>query len=375
VRPETWNTSATLPIAVIRSYEIARKNPDVERTRQYLYSHHPINEARALYSRMLVARNDSYQSTVLKENIAVLANTTTSDDFLEQDLQPSPTSTPAEALAVIPATIAPSSHFTNVDLNEFLDQLRERVSEGGHEKTNQGDETNFCWTASITKYAYEKDPKGMAEAMIGLYENGTFVYDNNNGGMNVSEPSEAVKDAVGSNVFDNNQNEDEGKTINELDQMLFMTLADAPEYKGYTNVDLNYDADDEEDPTWSGKVLSQAVEIWKDFGYDVDAMGVDAVGWITNTSKIDIVKDAMEASDAVLFVNSGAFKKGSYVNLFATHYIHVSSIEQISDNDPMTIDEIEIKYWDYGEPRAIRMYPEQFTRSVYGVIQIPKTND
>ncbi len=83
VASETNNTSSTLPISVVRSYEIARKNPDVERTRQYLYRNHPINEARALYQRMLITRNGNYQSILLKQNIAVLANTTTSDDVID----------------------------------------------------------------------------------------------------------------------------------------------------------------------------------------------------------------------------------------------------------------------------------------------------
>ncbi len=353
-----------------RLFKVSNASSEVE---------HPkitLTEKRALDQLKALTKPDNQLTSRVKLMSASLNNEgTTYDDILYQDRKPPKTSTPAEALAEIPAngTLAQSTHFPNVDPNDFLDQLRARVAEGGHEGTNQGDETNFCWAAAIAKHAYEKDPKGMAEAMINLYENGTFVYDNNNGGMSVPEPSQAVKNAVGSNVFDNNQNEDEGKTINELDQMLFMTLAD--HYKGYTNADLNYDPHDEENPLWSGGVLSKAVRVWREFGFDVDVMGIDAVGWEPLTSKITLAKDALETSDVVLFVNSGAFKDGSYLNVFGTHYIHVSSIEQISDNDPMTIDRIEVKYWDYGGVHTKQMYPEQFHRSVYGIIQIPKIND
>ena len=88
----------------------------------------------------------------------------------------------------------------------------------------------------------------MAEAMIGLYENGTFEYDDNNGGMSVPKASQAVRDAVGSAVFDNNQNMDMGRTINELDQMLFMTLADHYDDSYLNFFTPDYNPDDEEEP-------------------------------------------------------------------------------------------------------------------------------
>lgn len=62
---------------------------DVEKYRQYLYSHLSTNEARALYQRMLVSRNYSYQTNRLKENLAALSNTSTSaDETLDQEDQP-----------------------------------------------------------------------------------------------------------------------------------------------------------------------------------------------------------------------------------------------------------------------------------------------
>jgi RHS repeat-associated protein len=362
-----------LPLPIADAANLDQNDNDQEQSRQTVYGHITLIESRALYQRAIASSNtDTRAIWNMKENVAAINEENSADDLTDPKMDPPKKSTPEQALEVIPETIPQSEHFPNVSPDEFLSQLRERVSSGGYLKTNQGFETNFCWAGSIVMKVYQNDPKGMAEAMIGLYKNGTFVYDNNNDGMNVPKPSQEVRDAIGSSVFDDNQNDDEGKTINEIDQMLFMTLADATKYKGFTNVDKNYDAHDEEDPTWSGKVLLKAVEIWKDFGYDVDAMGVNVGGWIKNTPKVNLVKDAMKTTDVVLFVNSGAFKDGSYLNLWATHYIHVLSIQEISDNDPMTIDMIEIKYWDYGEPKTVQMYPEQFSRSVYGIIQIPK---
>src|SRR5690606_29505154 len=101
--------------------------------REYLYRNHSNNEARALYARMLVSRNYNYQSSRLKDNLAAVSNTTTSEDeILDPQQQPPKTSTPAEALAAVPenGTLAQSTHFPNVDPNDFLDQLRARVSEG-----------------------------------------------------------------------------------------------------------------------------------------------------------------------------------------------------------------------------------------------------
>lgn len=364
--------------------DIGDKVSNEEQYRQYLTSHLSTIEGQALFYHRQANQGYNPQSNIqetrFNENITVRSNTTTTEDeILDPQQKPPRTSTTAEALAKIQekeGTLPENSaHFSNVSRQEFLDQLKARVAEGGHKKTNQGFDTNFCWAAAIAKQAYEKDPKGMAEAMINLYETGIFVYNNNNGGMNVPKASSEARNAVGGSPFDGNQNVKKGRTINELDQMLFMTLADAGKYKGGTNLDLNYDPDDEEDPAWSGKVLGAAVKIWNDFGFDVEATGVNAGWWITPQSKVSMTKDALATNDVVLFVNSNVFKEGSLFNPFATHYIHVSSIVEISDNDPMTIDKIEVKYWDYGSPHTIQMYPEQFERSLYGIIKIPKTND
>lgn len=354
--------------SVIASASLGEQTTNTEQYREYLYRNHSNNEARALYARMLVSRNYNYQSSRLKDNLAAVSNTTTSEDeILDPQQQPPKTSTPAEALAAVPenGTLAQSTHFPNVDPNDFLDQLRARVSEGGHEGTNQGAGTNFCWAAAIAKHAYDKDPKGMVDAMMGLYENGTFVYDNNNGGMNVPEASQAARNAVGSDVFNDNQDEQMGQTINELDQMLFMTLAD--HYKGYTNVDLNYDPGNEEG-LWAGGVLNKAVDVWNDFGFDVEVTGSD-LGWSsTGENRINAVTEAMETNDVVLYVNSGKFKRDEGLNATATHYIHVESIEQVGGK-------YEITYWDYGATHQVTMDATQFFWSVYGMIEIPKTND
>ncbi|RAV99685.1 hypothetical protein DQQ10_18840 [Pseudochryseolinea flava] len=355
---------------VSQSAEMRERTTDEEQYRQYLIKHHSNNEARALYARMLVGRNSNYQSDRLKENLGASSNTSTSEDeILDDDLQNDPpTSTPAEALAIIPATLPQSPHFPKVKPEVFLAQLRERVSEGGHEGTNQGAGTNFCWAAAIAKQVYENDPKGMAEAMLGLYEDGEFSYDNNNGGMHVPAASQEARDAVGGGTFNNNQDKKEGKTINELDQMLFMELAD--NYKGYTNlgdVDPGYDPGDEEG-LWAGCVLDKAVDVWKDFGLNIEVTGSD-LGWAnTGENKVNAAKESMKNHDLVLYVNSSKFKRDEGANWTATHYIHVESIEQVGSKYTIT-------YWDYGATHEVTMTADQFFWSVYGMIEIPKTNE
>src|SRR5690606_6683884 len=112
--------------SVIASARLGEQTTNPEQYREYLYRNHSNNEARALYARMLVSRNYNYQSSRLKDNLAAVSNTSTSEDnILDQGLQNPPnTSTPAEALAEIPAngTLAQSTHFPNVDPNDFLDQ-------------------------------------------------------------------------------------------------------------------------------------------------------------------------------------------------------------------------------------------------------------
>lgn len=208
----------------------------------------------------------------------------------------------------------------------------------------------------------------MVDAMMGLYENGTFVYDNNNGGMNVPEASQAARDAVGDEqVFGDNQDEEKGQTINELDQMLFMTLAD--HYKGYTNVDLNYDRGNEEG-LWAGGVLNKAVDVWEDFGFDVEATGADVkVQGFTIVFNVFDVQEAMETNDVVLYVNSSKFKYDEGLNATATHYIHIESIEQVGND-------YKITYWDYGlVQRPISISADQFSISVFGMILIPKNDE
>ena len=343
----------------------------LEKLRNELYTQLPYNQALALYNLALLGQNHSPVAKQLELRQAAIENFYTENEFGKggADKDP-PSSTSEEALAVIPASLEQSEHFPNVNPEEFLRQLRERVAEGGHEATNQGFGTNFCWAAAITKHTYENNPKGMAEAMIGLYENGTFEYDNNDGGMSVPVASQAARDAVGSDVFDDNQNVDEGRTINELDQMLFMTLADHYDsgLESYLNwIDPDYDPGDEENAAWSGAPLSKAVEVLKDFGYDVDVRGSDVLGDPFLT--IGDLQEAIETDDVILFVHSGAFKDNTQsANWTGTHYIHIISIEQVGDK-------YKIGYWDYGDKREVKMNATQFWVSVYGMIQIPKAND
>lgn len=365
--PEQSDDDLFPEVSVVESAYEAEQATDKELYRRKLYSRHPVNEALRLYARMLVTQKSSNR---VKDVIAAMGNTSTSEDqIFDQRLQPPNTSTPAEALAAIPSTLPQSTHFPNVPPDMFLSQLRERTAPGGHEKTNQGFDTNFCWAAAIVKHVYENDPKGMADAMISLYNTGILQYDNNNGGLTVPEASQSARNAIGTEVFDNNQNLAEGRTINELDQMLFMTLAD--HYWGYSNANWDYDPNDEESSFWAGATLGKAVGVWEDFGYDIEATGSDVIGWLnTGVNKINAINEALETKDVVLFINSGAFKKNDQaMNITATHFIHVFSIE------PMSGGQYKVVYWDYGRVREARLDATQFALSVYGMIEIPRTNE
>ena len=122
VGQEINNTSSTMPISVIRSYEFARKNPDVERTRQYLYSHHPINEARALYQRMLIGRSDNTLSTSLKQADDVRTSTSTSEDVFAptQDDKINCPTCPSGWEALIKFKPPQSSYEVLKELNDYL---------------------------------------------------------------------------------------------------------------------------------------------------------------------------------------------------------------------------------------------------------------
>ncbi len=76
--PEDDNNTGTL--AVVNSAEMGNNTTNTEQYREYVYSHHSVNEARALYQRMLYSRNYTYQSSRLKESLASTANTLTSDE-------------------------------------------------------------------------------------------------------------------------------------------------------------------------------------------------------------------------------------------------------------------------------------------------------
>ncbi len=88
-----------------------------------------------------------------------------------------PTSTKEEALSrlnELTKNMSQSCYFTNTTPKEFIDQMTNRVTNPS--ELNQGKGTNFCWAAQCLSYVYEKDPKGMVDAMVSLYTGGTFSY-------------------------------------------------------------------------------------------------------------------------------------------------------------------------------------------------------
>jgi RHS repeat-associated protein len=69
--------------SVVQSSALGETVTDIGQYREYLYRNHSNNEARALYARMLISRNYNYQSSRLKDNVAAVAITSTSDDVID----------------------------------------------------------------------------------------------------------------------------------------------------------------------------------------------------------------------------------------------------------------------------------------------------
>jgi len=63
---------ADLPLTVIESYKMTRNGSRSEPLREYLFGHHSVNEARALYYRMLVSRNYAYLSDRVLRSLSAI---------------------------------------------------------------------------------------------------------------------------------------------------------------------------------------------------------------------------------------------------------------------------------------------------------------
>lgn len=256
--------------------------------------------------------------------------------------------------------------FPNLSPEELNKKLIERIQ--NPEKMDQDKGTNFCWAAAITYIIWEDNPTALAKATIDLYNTGHFHYHDVH-----ADPSSAVAVAVGSEAFHNNMNLE-----NKVDQLLFMTLADEEEYKGWTNIDKEYHPEDEDDPKWSGRVFDSIYRLYQDFGYEVEAFGSDFGNSFLVPDKYDYFEKArqvLETHDVILFVNSQRFKDDyksgwakfkSDLRFFGNHYLRLSMINEINTNL------YNIGFWDYGLWQSQIMTSGYFNKSVFGVIQLKK---
>ena len=265
-----------------------------------------------------------------------------------------PKSTKEQAIALVNQQIFKKSpFFKNITPEEFKTQLLNRLARP--EEINQGN-TDFCWAASLSSYVFEKNPLGMAKAMISLYNTGVFSYANGTGSFNVT-PSGAVRDAIGSTNLT-----DDSKITNKVDQMLLMSLANT--CKGYMNMDRHYDRKNENAPSWAGGNLAKVKSVWNSFGYDVKVTGSDLSNGDIGTQ---MVMNALEKDDVVLFINGPTFRNNQWwKNWSGTHFIRVDGLSRRNEQTLM-------HYWDYGAWKDAKPFSEgSFNFFTYGVIQIPR---
>jgi hypothetical protein len=225
----------------------------------------------------------------------------------------------------------------------FKKQLTERVNnpyglDQGHGPKKGPGGTNFCWIAAAMSYNYAKHPSKMVDLMINLFSNG----DASMGNMAIGV-TQSLRDAVGSNTFDN----DGGLKGQLVDQLLFMSIAG--NVKGYVNLlNLSYDKEDE-DATWASGNFSKFNKLMNVFGNKVESRGQDAK--TCGVSTIEIMDAQSVGKTVMLFVFSASFKnpppRGSSgdnlnpKNVFGTHFIQIRNVTQDGDN-------LKMDYWDYG---------------------------
>lgn len=272
-----------------------------------------------------------------------------------------------QALAYVQTyTFTASLNFPNLPPDELKAHLLKRIQ--SPEQINQDQGTNFCWAAAITYILWQDDPLGLTKATIELYNTGSFQYQ-----QAKAKVSPAAAVAVGSAAFYNNMDLD-----NKVDQMLFMTLADEEEYKGWTNIDQQYHPEDEEDATWSGRVFNAILQLYQDIGYEIDYYGGDFGNTVLVKDQHDYFEESQQAlaSDhVILFVNADRFKQNyknwldklaAKLRFFGNHYLRLGSIRKASG------EEYVIEFWDYGTWKTKLMTKEFFNQSTFGILALKK---
>lgn len=158
--------------------------------------------------------------------------------------------------------------FAHISPNEFVrdaDAFINRVH-----TISQGKSTNFCWAASIFYYLFEKEPLGAIEATIGLYQTGVFRY---HGGNDVEEvvmeAPEEVRDIVGTQHWNERDENNWRRTTNKVAQMLYLTLAASTETR-HDPLDYRYFRTGyypgRESNHWAGRTIHSLEDTLKSFG-------------------------------------------------------------------------------------------------------------
>jgi len=263
-------------------------------------------------------------------------------------------STPASATSFIASThISQKDSAFSISYDRLTKDLITRVN--NPKSLNQGQETNFCWAAAFSTFLLRKDPQGIAKAIIGLYQTGTFHY------ANVSiTPAKEIIANIGTETFANNAELND----NVIDQMLLMTLAS--EYKGYINFDRNYNSGDEEKATYAGRPIGAYNKVFNDFGITHRRVGSD-FGW-TGDNAAEL--QSLNSDNTVfLYINSGFFFRGAKVPVTGSHYVILEDIN-------ITEGQVTFTYWDYGHEngRTVTMSQNKFNHGTFGAIIVPNDN-
>jgi RHS repeat-associated protein len=267
-----------------------------------------------------------------------------------------PTSTKEDALAKLDdcstQSIPQSSAFPNITPDQFISQLKDRVN--NPDGLNQG-KSDLCWAASQGNYMYTNNPVGMVDAMIDLYQTGTFNY---NTGINTFSMS--PENSVGQNTGGDNM---ANSGMNSIDQMFLLTMGS--NFKGYMNLDRSFQPGDENKPMWAGANLAKAASAWNAFGYDVSVRGNDILWPALN--KGGIITKAINSGDVVLFINKPVLEGApgvfgiNGVNGCGTHYVNLNSINSGALN-----------YWDKKGNTTFQTSQMQLWYSVNGIITIQR---
>ncbi|OJJ17434.1 hypothetical protein BKI52_26545 [marine bacterium AO1-C] len=246
--------------------------------------------------------------------------------------------------------------FNNVTPDELRRDIEARINNSL--AVHQGEDTNFCWAAAITSILWEDDPRGLAAAVIDLYNDGIFNYESV-----VAKSTQEVRKAVDSYVFYDN----DGLT-NVVDQMLFMTLAEEDRYRGWINrFNRDYDPGDEGRilRNWAGRTFKPIEKLYRHFGYDLMSFGTD----LGNDGNFDFYRASekyIQSYHIILYVNAKQFKGMKQNSLHASHYLRLMGITEKQGEN------ITLEYWDYGQSKPVTMSIEEFNDCVYGIFALNK---